>query len=58
MIRTSAIEGLVEAADDVPQGQVLAMDDHTDDSDSEALPPPLFQVDPVEIVPFLDFANL
>ena len=38
----AAFEGPAEAVDALPQGQVLAMDDYTDDSDSEALPPPLF----------------
>ena len=54
----AALEGLIEIADANQPGQVLAMDDQTDDSEGDALPPPLFQVDPIEIVPFTNFNNL
>lgn len=49
----AALEGLIEIVDANQPGQVLAMDDQTDDSEGDALPPPLFQVDPIEIVPSL-----
>jgi hypothetical protein len=38
----AAFEGLVEVADANQPRQVLAMDDQTDDSDGDDLPPPLF----------------
>lgn len=48
---------LVAAPEPIPEGEVLAMDDITDSSEYEVIPPPPM-IDPEVEVVFLDLQNL